>query len=547
MLPKRTINQLVPILRKDCKRALKMKVPGFPRPYYCSFLLRDTHWFNTWATSGSMYRRRSDHTRNVYCDVRVGNYRYDQTSEGGLLDNDDEIESYAHSSVPVDDKDYAGLRVGLWRLSEAKFREALSDYSEKKASGISRIDANKKYASFTKAKPVKEMQFSRIQKVDEAKWVRFCKSASRWLSELKQVTGNWVEFDASQVTKIFVSTENSVIVQHTSVFTLAATIRHLTKEGSHIEQEVVLNRMNLDELPSMQAFKRIMLRKHKQLLKLIKAKKIHSFSGPVLLYPLPSGLLFHEAIGHRLEGSRLLSTGEGQTFKGHVGKKVLRVNLSIRDDPTLKKFGGQNCIGAYDYDDEGVPAQNAVLVKEGRLQSFLGTRAQYKRGPYSSNGHARNMKYERPISRMAVTIVEGGDDALSMEEMKEALVAEIKRQNKPFGMIVYETAGGETATTSYDFQAFSGEVSYATLVYPDGSEEVVRGVDFVGTPLQALNNVIAVGEELEIDNAYCGAESGFIPVTTISPAVLLKNLELQAKEEELVTQYILPSPRIRRP
>jgi predicted Zn-dependent protease len=142
---------------------------------------------------------------------------------------------------------------------------------------------------------------------------------------------------------------------------------------------------------------------------------------------------------------------------------------------------------------------------------------------------------------MGVTIVKG-KEPVSSRRLRQMLIEEIIKQKKPFGMIVYETSGGETDTTSYDFQAFSGEISYATLIYPDGSEVVVRGVDFVGTPLQALNNIIAVGDKQVIDNHYCGAESGFIPVTTICPAILLSNLELQAKDEALVTQYILPKP-----
>lgn len=544
MLQRRAIEKLLPILRKDCKRALKMKVTGFPRPYFCSFLLRDTHWFNTWASSGSMYRRRSDHTRNVYCDLRVGSYRYDQTVEGGLLDNDDELESYGHVRVPIDDRDYTGLRISLWRLSEAKFREALSDFSEKKAAGISKIDANKALQSFTRVKPVKHVKYSRGEHVDEEKWVRFCKRASRWLSELPKVTGNWLEFDANQETRILVNTEGSIVVQHTPIFSLVGTIRHLTSEGLHLEQELVFHCTSQKELPDMRTFKRLALEKHEQLIELTEARKIHSFSGPVLLHPLPAGLLFHEAIGHRLEGNRLLSTGEGQTFKGHIGKRVLRVDLTIRDDPNIKKFRGRGCIGAYKYDDEGVRAEDTLLIEEGTLREFLSTRSALKKRGFQSNGHARNRKYERPISRMGVTIIEGAGETFSMEDLKEMLIEEIKRQGRPFGMIVYETAGGETATTNYDFQAFSGEISYSTLLYPDGREELVRGVDFVGTPLQALNNIMAVGSEQELDNGFCGAESGFIPVTTISPAVLLKNLELQAKDEELVTQYILPSPRL---
>lgn len=545
MLPKRNIHELISILRKDCKRVLKMHAPGFPRPYYCSFLLKDTNWFNTWASSGSTYRRRSDHTRNVYCDIRVGSYRFDQVTDGGLLDNDDERFSYNYIRVPIDDKDHDGLRLGLWRLSEAKFREALSDFSDRKASGLSTVDSNKRFPSFTKAKAVRSIRYKRPQRVDEDRWVRFCKSASKWLSEFKQVSGNYVEFDSSRATQIFVNTEGSVVVQHSQIFSLFANMRKLTKEGIQIEQDVVYHASTLSDLPDMRTFKRACLRKYNRLCELIKARTVHSFSGPVLLYPQPAGLLFHEAIGHRLEGSRLLSSGEGQTFKGHVGRRVIGADVTVRDDPTLKKFEGWSCVGYFDYDDEGIPAQNTLLVENGVLKEFLSTRAGLKPRGHQSNGHARTRKHQRPISRMGVTIVEPGEEAYSLPELKEKLI-ELIRVQVPFGMIVYETTGGETDTTSYDFQAFAGEISYATLVYPSGREEVIKGVDFVGTPLAALGNIVAVGSDLELDNSYCGAESGFLPVSTISPAMLIKNLELQAKDEELVTPYILPKPRLSR-
>lgn len=543
MLQKPHVDSIIEILKRDSKRVLKMRVAGFPNPYYCSLLLRDVKWFNTWASSGSIYRRRSDHTRNVFCDLRVGSYRYDQVTEGGLYDNDDERESYNHVTVPIDDTDHSGLRLAVWRLSEAKFREACSDFSERRASGLSTIDSNKKYQSYTKIGATKSIKYGRPEKVDEDKWVRFCKRISKHISQLKYVSGNYVEFDASQSTSIFVNTEGAVIVQHQKVFSLVIHMRRLTKEGSQVEQELVLNCGSLKELPDVKQLKRQISQKHDQLLDLIKAKKLHSYSGPILLYPQPAGLLFHEAIGHRLEGSRLLSTGEGQTFKGHIGKRVIGSDVSIRDNPGLKTWGGHRCIGAYEYDDEGVQAQDAMLIKEGFLEGFLTTRSAITKGRHESNGHARNRKFQRPISRMGVTIIESKSN-LTLDELKELLIEEVKAQNKPFGMIVYESSGGETETASYDFQAFAGQIAYATIVYPSGKEETVKGVDFVGTPLQALGNIVAVGGEQELDNSYCGAESGFVPVTTISPAILLRSLELQAKDEELYTANILTKPRV---
>lgn len=542
MLTRATVEKLIPILKRDAKRALSMSVPGFPKPYYCSFLLKDIHWFNTWASSGSTCRSQTDRSRNVYCDLRVGSYDYDQVADGGLRELDDDLESSSHSAVPIDDKDYDGLRITLWKLLESKFREALTDYNHKEASRISTLDPNGGLRSFTKVKRASFRHYARMDTVDYEQWGKFCKRASLWLSQLPRLSGSWVEFDVSQETRVFVSTEGGVTVQNSQVFCLSANLHKLTKEGSRLEQEVVLNVGAQDELPSLGEFKKMILEKYEQLQRVSRAKKIHAFSGPVLLYPGPAGLLFHEAVGHRLEGSRLLSSGEGQTFKDQFGKQIFKLPITIRDNPLQKEFNGQRCIGSYVYDDEGAKAQDTVLVEDGVLKGFLSTRAAIQKGRHISNGHARTKQHQRPISRMAVTIIEG-KNGQPLDKLKAKLIQEIKRQRKPFGMIVYETNGGETDTTNYDFQAFSGDIAYATLVYPNGREVCVRGVNFVGTPMQSLSNIVAVGDQPIVDNGFCGAESGLLPITTISPAVLVSNLELQGKDEELVTPSILKRPQ----
>ena len=542
MISKSRIDKLIPVLRKKVKRTMKMRLPGFPAPYYASFLLRDINWFNTWSSNGSVYRRRSDHTRNIYNDIRVGSYRYDQVTHGGLLDNDDELESTSFIKAPIDDRDHYGLRVALWRLTDVKYREAVADYANRKASSISTVDQFKDYRSFTPLPSIRSVHYGRPEKINEDKWVKFCKHISHWAASLKGVSTSWVEYDASQVTRIFVSSEDRIIVQHHQIFSLTAVIRRLTKEGSVLEQVIPINVGSQKELPDTRAIKKILLEKYAQLKKLSKAKRVHSFSGPVLLYPVPAGVLIHEAVGHRLEGSRMLSTTEGQTFKGHMNQKVIPECLSVKDDPRIRTFDGIKCIGAYDFDDEGTEATEANLVEGGVLKEFLGTRAQHVKKDFKLNGHARSKGFQRPISRMGVTVIEGGEQ-YSLDELRHKLLETIQEQGKPFGMIIYETSGGETETSSVDFQAFTGEISYASLIYPNGKEVVVRGVDFVGTPLAALSNIVAVSKEREIQNGFCQAESGFLPITTISPAILLKNLELQSKSEELVTQFILPRPK----
>lgn len=543
MLAPSSIEKIIPVLKSSAKRALRMKIARFPSPYYASFLLRDTESAYTSASGGSTYEKRADQARNVYCDIRVGSYKSDQTTNGGLAEaSEEELESYDHSTVPIDDGNLYGLTTALWRLTEIRFREAVTEYQHKKARRISTVDENRHLHNFVPLKPLKSIKFETAEKVDLNRWAAFCKKASEWMSELPGIFADIISFNSEQESKVFVSTENRVIVQHIQVFTLYASFKKLSDEGFNIEQELVLNVRSQKELPNLKQLKKMLWEKYEKLMELSQAKKIHSFSGPVLLYPGPAGLLFHEAIGHRLEGDRLLAQGEGQTFKGQLGKKVLNIDVTIRDNPKLKSWRGYKCLGAYDYDDEGVQAKDTLLVDNGVLKGFLSSRSAISKRNFTPNGHSRNAASQRPISRMGVLQITS-KRGLSIKELKSLLLREIEKQKKPYGLIIYETSGGETDTSSYDFQAFSGEISYATLIYPDGTEEVVRGVNLVGTPLQALNNVIAVGDNPELDNSFCGAESGFIPVSTISPAVLIKNLEFQAKEEELCTPYLLPKPR----
>ena len=294
------------------------------------------------------------------------------------------------------------------------------------------------------------------------------------------------------------------------------------------------------ELPSLKEVRRWIGKLHRRAERLTAAPQLRSFSGPVLLDPRPAGLLIHEAVGHRLEGSRLLSDGEGQTFRDARGQEVLPPGLSIWDDPTLSEFEGQSLVGSYAYDDEGMPAARADLVTDGVLRGFLTSRTPVEKG-HQSNGHGRSAHHARPISRMGVTVVEA-DAGLSEEALFERFLEEIREQGVPYGIRILEAFGGETTTEAYDFQAFLGEIDLAARVYPDGRQELVRGVDFVGTPLNAIRGIVAASERREVDNAYCGAESGYVPVSTISPALLVEELELQSKPSRPMTQYAYPIP-----
>jgi TldD protein len=175
------------------------------------------------------------------------------------------------------------------------------------------------------------------------------------------------------------------------------------------------------------------------------------------------------------------------------------------------------------------------------LRTFLLSRAPVS-GFTRSNGHGRSSPGRDPVARMGNLVVESRK-TLSPAKLKEALLAEARRQEKPFGLLIKDVTGGNTDTSGYAYQAFKGQ---PRLVYKidakTGEETLVRGVEIVGTPLTSINKIVATGAEIRVFNGYCGAESGYVPVSTVAPAILISEIELQRTRKDTGRPPVLPSP-----
>jgi TldD protein len=197
--------------------------------------------------------------------------------------------------------------------------------------------------------------------------------------------------------------------------------------------------------------------------------------------------------------------------------------------------------GYYAFDDQGVPAQRTVLVEDGVLRTFLLSRKPVK--PFArSNGHGRSQGVNQPVARMGNLVV-SSKKRVSMAELTRLLVEEAKRQGKPYGLIIQDITGGNTNTLSYGYQAFKGTPRLAYRVdVVTGKQELVRGIELIGTPLTSVNKLVATGDEVKVFNGFCGAESGYVPVSTVAPAALISEIELQRVARANERSPILPAP-----
>lgn len=197
--------------------------------------------------------------------------------------------------------------------------------------------------------------------------------------------------------------------------------------------------------------------------------------------------------------------------------------------------------GWYEYDDEGVKARPVVSVENGVLKNFLMSRSPIQ-GFDHSNGHGRRQPGREVVSRQSNLIV-SSSKAVSDAELRKMLIDEIKRQGKPYGIFFDNITNGFTTTQRGGLQAFSVVPVIVYKVFPDGRpDELIRGADIVGTPLASFAKILATGNKDEVFNGFCGAESGSVPVSAVSPSILISEIEVEKKQQGQDLLPLLPSP-----
>jgi predicted Zn-dependent protease len=230
-----------------------------------------------------------------------------------------------------------------------------------------------------------------------------------------------------------------------------------------------------------------------------------------------------------------------QTFRNRVGQKILPDFLSIYDDPTLTHAAGSYLRGHYRFDNEGVRARRVALVEDGTLKAFLQSRSPVAKGD-RPNGHGRRSAGRSAASRQGNLLVQASsatDDAA----LRSELIALARRRGLDYALFIDEIQGGFTFTGRDIPNAFNINATRAYRVYVDGRpDELVRGVDLIGTPLEAFSRILRAGELKRVFNGNCGAESGWVPVSGAAPSLLLESIETQRKRKDQATPPLLPAP-----
>jgi predicted Zn-dependent protease len=530
-------------MRAEVDRAgAALRLNSFDPPYFSAARLVDHEVVEVNAKVGALFpgRSRDEKVREVYVEVRVGSYDFDNFSS-----SDDSFNTYLPDYTPStlgprEDVPDA-IRQALWLLTDSKYKEALSTFNRLKGERVYAHEDGKEYLGFARGEALRLTAPEVEGKVDRAAWEKTMRDVSGVFLTRPQVFDSHAQFRFSRVRQRLVNTEGAEVVTARTYYEIhvEGNIRGL--DGMLIEHGMHFYSRDGRDLPDREALLARTSELADLLVALRAAPTLEPYTGPAILSPRATGVFFHETMGHRLEGERQNKDFEGKTFKSRLGERILPAFLTVYDDPTVASFQGTQLFGHYQVDEEGVKAQRATLIDQGVLKGFLMSR-QTVGDAKQSNGHGRAAGAMKPMSRMGNLFVESSQ-RVGLGELKARLIEEVRKRKAPYGLLIEEIRGGDTNTSTWGYQAFRDIPSLMYKVDPQtGAETLVRGVDMVGTPLISLNRILATSDSYGVFNGHCGAESGYVPVSAIAPATLFEEIELQRSSARHERDLILPAP-----
>jgi predicted Zn-dependent protease len=529
-------------LEAELRRGMgALAAKGTPKPYFIEYEVYDKTETLISASHGALVQSSSRRARILDTDVRVGDYALDSTHTMRSSEFDFSSILGGHPApLPLED-DEAALRTVAWAETDRRYKDAAERFVKIVAQKTLKVAEEDPSDDFSREKPATYVGPRAELAVDVPTWEARIRELSARFRGQAEILDSQVTLQVVSSTRWTLDSDGGVVQagrNYVRVFVEASARADDGMELQRFESFDAASFDGLAKLPEMARATDVVIADLKALRR---APLADPFIGPAILEGRAAGVFFHEIFGHRIEGHRQKNDDEGQTFAKKIGEPIMPGFISVYDDPALTRIGDVDLNGFYRFDDEGVVGQRTVLVDGGVLKSFLLSRSP-TRGFKQSNGHGRRQEGRAVVARQGNLVVEP-KVAVPLDDLRRRLRDEARRQGKPYGLLFRDISGGFTNTARGGPQAFKVLPILVYRVWVDGRpDELVRGVDLVGTPLSALSRIIAASDDYQTFNGYCGAESGFVPVSATSPSLLVEQIESERRDKGSDKPPVLSQP-----
>jgi hypothetical protein len=552
-------NPLLQAMHDEVDRSVKLNLPNLEPPYFVEYVIDESDSFSTSAMLGGLLARSRDRYRLPEVHVRVGDYKFDNTNFAGGGGGGS---SYNLESFPLDN-DYPVLRRYLWLETDSVYKGAVQAISRKRAA-MRNINQSDQIDDFAHAEPVHFIKPFQKLAIDEKTWVDRTRALSALFVQYPDLKTTGVEMHADSGGYYVVNSEGAEVQVPENVVYLRARATAQSADGATLHDWVTFHALDAQHLPSEEEMVRALTRMADDLVARARAPKGEDYNGPVLFEGEAGPQIFAELLAKNLALTRQPTGGRGgaaptSEYEGRMGARVLPDTFDVVDDPTQTEWRGKALFGSYLVDREGVMPKPLHLVEKGSLKGYLLTR-QPMRGFEGSNGRARLPGGQENVADIGNLFVTSSD-TLPAADMKKKLLDLIQSRNKPYGIIVRKMDFPSTAAPDELrrlIQASPGmahPIGMPLLVYkvfPDGHEELVRGMRFRDFNARSLKDILAAGDDATVfdfmDSTAPFAAVGYSNYTTeacvVAPSIIIDDLEMHPVEEELPKLPVVPAPEM---
>lgn len=491
-------------MREEMERSKsQLKLDNVAATYYVEYRVIDADQYSAEASFGALRTDVRSRFRFLRAVVRIGDYKQDSYPSSGEGVSD---------FMPLDD-DMLALRHQLWLAADRAYKAAAQSLTAKQAQ-LKQFTVDQPVDDFAHAAPVQSIGPLAKLDFDPRPWTRMLQDASALYRNDAQIEAFEASLRVAVTNRYFVNSEGTVVRSGQSLYEINVSGSTQAADGMRLDRSDGSAVSGIKAFPSPQEFIARGAELAATLKKLRDAPVTEEeYRGPVLFSANAAASVFADLVGENVLGGtpglgrNVRTTG---AFAASYKSRVLPDFLSVTDDPTISAFRGQELLGYYEVDDEGVPAQKVSVIEHGTLVNYLIGRGPIRGFP-ASNGHGRAAIPTNPPGPSLGNLIVRSAQPISQEELRKRLIELCRQHELPYGYFV-ETLGPRLTPRLF-YRVWA----------KDGHQELVRGAIFGDLDTRALRGgLVAAGDDVYVENRSLN-----IPHSIVAPSILFDELEVK--------------------
>ncbi|MBS1996150.1 MAG: hypothetical protein JSS86_07565 [Cyanobacteria bacterium SZAS LIN-2] len=519
-------------------------------PYFIRYTVYEGDELDISSSLGAPCNIERYRARYLDPDLRVGSYDLDNTN---FLPTENKHTDWV-DHVTTDD-DYTALRRSAWLKSDEAYKGAIEDL-ESKIAYLKGHPVHNRMPDFVHAQPVIAIADTARLKVDERKWTDIVQRLSAVFKNYPKLQRTCVVFKCRQVNRWLINSEGTKIRDTFGKYLLHIMVTTQAEDGMSLSDWEVVGAPKEDQMPDFAQLEAIAKKMAERITALSTAPKGEDYCGPVMFEGQAAGEFLYTLLGPNISmAEEMIGQNSDHNYFEHwrnplkdtLNRRILPKYVDLIDDPTMKEFNGTPLLGGYKYDDDGVAGQPVTIAENGMLKAFCQDRVPTKHQA-ESNGHCFRgrsapsilhlvCKQSNSPAAMKQKLIDLGKDA----GLKYVLV--VRKLNDNYQLNENPQFNSPRSLERRDNPSYTRKPGMPSLTYrinvEDGSEELLRGLEFKDVSLRAFRDIQAVGDDARPQFLQPWGE---VLKHVITPSYIVGELELTTQNAEHASPPELPSP-----